>query len=76
MSMLNSYWRRVLVIVPIIGALTATVFFLLRLYSRRRQIKHLDSGDLLMSLGLLFSYAVTISTILGGYIPRTLCTLG
>lgn len=63
----NGYWRLVLVIVPITGAVTATVFFLLRLYSRRRQIKHLDSGDLLMFLGLLFSYAVTISTILGGY---------
>lgn len=64
----QGYWRRVLVIVPIIGAVTATVFFLLRLYSRRRKVKQLDSGDLLMSLGLLSSYAVTITTILGGYI--------
>lgn len=65
--MLNAYWRRVLVIVPIIGAVIATVFYLLRLYCRRRKVKQLDSGDFLMFLGLLFSYAVTISTILGGY---------
>lgn len=65
--MAHNYWRRVLAIVPIVGAVTATVFFLLRLYSRTRRDKQLDIGDALMSLGLLFSYAVTISTILGGY---------
>jgi hypothetical protein len=62
----GNYWRVVLVAVPIVGAAVATFLFLLRLYSRLLTKKHqLDIGDLLMFFGLLFSYGVTISTIIG-----------
>lgn len=59
------YWRVVLFAVPIVGAAMATIFFMLRLYSRAFLIKHLDVGDFLMALGLVFCYGVTICTILG-----------
>lgn len=61
----GNYWRVVLIAVPIVGAAIATIFFLLRLYSRHLTEKQLDIGDLLMFFGLLFSYGVTISTIVG-----------
>lgn len=61
----GNYWRVVLVAVPIVGAAVTTFFFLLRLYSRLLTKKQLDIGDLLMFFGLLFSYGVTISTIIG-----------
>jgi hypothetical protein len=53
------------VVVPVVGAVLATLFFLLRLYSRAILIKHLDIGDFLMSFGLIFCYGVTICTVLG-----------
>jgi hypothetical protein len=61
----NEYWRVILVVVPVVGAVLATLFFLLRLYSRAILIKHLDIGDFLMSFGLIFCYGVTICTVLG-----------
>ncbi|KAJ5979565.1 hypothetical protein N7481_006863 [Penicillium waksmanii] len=60
----DNYWQTVLITVPIIGATIATLFFLLRLYSRLLIGKKLDIGDLLMFFGLFFSYGATISTIL------------
>ena len=59
------YWRVVLLVVPIVGAAVATIFFILRFYSRAFLVKHLDVGDFLMALGLAFCYGVTICTILG-----------
>lgn len=61
----GNYWRVVLIAVPIVGTVVATLFFLLRLYSRLLTKRQLDIGDLLMFFGLLFSYGVTTSTILG-----------
>lgn len=63
----DNYWQTVLITVPIIGAAIATLFFLLRLYSRLLKGLKLDIGDLLMFFGLFFSYGATISTILGEY---------
>ncbi|KAJ5618866.1 hypothetical protein N7510_002850 [Penicillium lagena] len=63
----GNYWRAVLVVVPAVGAGVATIFFILRFYSRAFLIKHLDIGDLLMTFGLLFCYGVTISTILAAF---------
>lgn len=63
------YWRVVLVVVPAVGAAIATVSFLLRFYSRAFLVKHLDAGDLLMTLGLIFCYGVTTSTMLGELQP-------
>jgi hypothetical protein len=71
--MTTTYWRMVLAVVPVVGAVVATVFFLLRLYSRLLLKKNLDTGDILMSLGLFISYGVTICTILGGYNELLLC---
>ncbi|KAJ5998164.1 hypothetical protein N7499_005457 [Penicillium canescens] len=65
--MTTTYWRTVLAVVPIVGAVVATVFFLLRLYSRLLLKKNLDTGDILMSLGLFISYGVTICTMLAAF---------
>lgn len=61
------HWSTVLVVVPIVGISVATLFFFLRLISRRLSQQRLDIGDLFMGLGLLFCYAVSLSTIIGGY---------
>lgn len=63
----DNYWQAVLITVPIVGAAIATLFFLLRLYSRLLTSIKLNIGDLLMFFGLFFSYGATISTILGEY---------
>ncbi len=61
------HWNTVLVVVPIVGIVVATLFYLLRLISRRLAQQRLDVGDLFMGLGLLFCYAVSLCTIIGGY---------
>ncbi|KAJ5642222.1 hypothetical protein N7490_006222 [Penicillium lividum] len=58
------YWQVILLAVPIVGAALATIFLILRFYSRAFLTKHLDAGDFLMLLGLVFCYGVTICTIL------------
>ncbi|KAJ5943349.1 hypothetical protein N7516_003517 [Penicillium verrucosum] len=55
----NTYWKNVLTIVPIIGAALATVTFLLRLYCRRMKAAGLPLEDYLMGAGLIISFAVT-----------------
>ncbi|KAJ5905986.1 uncharacterized protein N7473_002902 [Penicillium subrubescens] len=55
----NTYWKNVLIIVPIVGAGTATVVYLLRLYSRRLAAVGLLLEDLLMGIGLIISYCAT-----------------
>lgn len=55
----NTYWKNVLTIVPIIGAGLATVTFLLRLYCRRMKAAGFPLEDYLMGAGLIISFAVT-----------------
>ncbi|BCS26978.1 uncharacterized protein APUU_60026A [Aspergillus puulaauensis] len=61
------HWSTVLVVVPIVGISVATLFFFLRLVSRRLSQQRLDIGDLFMGLGLLFCYAVSLSTIIAAF---------
>lgn len=55
----DKYWKDVLIIVPNVGAGTATLVYLLRLYSRRLAAVGLLLEDLLMGIGLLISYCAT-----------------
>lgn len=64
------YWSTVLVVVPIVGILVASLFFILRLISRHLSQQKLDVGDLFMGLGLLSTYAVSLCTIVGVYSLR------
>jgi hypothetical protein len=57
--MVNTYWKNVLTIVPIVGAGLATMTFLLRLYCRRMKAVGLLLEDYLMGAGLIISFAVT-----------------
>lgn len=50
------YWTRTVVSVAIASTVVATVFYILRLYSRRFTNGKLDVGDLFMGLGLLATY--------------------
>lgn len=50
------YWNRTVISVAIAGSVIATVFYVLRLYSRRFTSGKLDVGDLFMGLGLLSTY--------------------
>ncbi|PWY79319.1 hypothetical protein BO70DRAFT_260603, partial [Aspergillus heteromorphus CBS 117.55] len=61
------YWGRTLIVIPIIASIVMTLFFLLRLYSRRLTARKMDIDDIFMGLGLLFSYGVTICTAMAGY---------
>ncbi|KAE8380083.1 hypothetical protein BDV26DRAFT_290643 [Aspergillus bertholletiae] len=55
----SEYWRLVSIVVPIICGVLATAVFLLRLYCRRADGQAFTIDDLMMGMGLLFSYAVT-----------------
>ncbi|KGO60127.1 hypothetical protein PEX2_032660 [Penicillium expansum] len=55
----NTYWKNVLTIVPIVGAGVATMIYLLRLYCRRMKAVGLQLEDYLMGVGLIISFAVT-----------------
>lgn len=61
------HWSTVLVVVPIVGISVASLFFFLRLVSRRLSQQRSDIGDLFMGLGLLFCYAVSLSTIIAAF---------
>lgn len=56
---MNTYWKNVLTIVPIVGAGVATMIYLLRLYCRRMKAVGLQLEDYLMGVGLIISFAVT-----------------
>ncbi|OQE32939.1 hypothetical protein PENFLA_c001G10456 [Penicillium flavigenum] len=58
-TLVNTYWKNVLTIVPIIGAGLATITYLLRLYGRRLKAVGLHLEDYLMGAGLILSYCVT-----------------
>ncbi|KAJ5952639.1 uncharacterized protein N7479_011052 [Penicillium vulpinum] len=59
----NTYWKNVLTIVPIVGAGMATIIYLLRLYCRRMKAVSLQLEDYLMGVGLILSYGVTASVL-------------
>jgi hypothetical protein len=59
----NAYWKNVLTIVPIIGAVVATIIYLLRLYCRRMKALGLLLEDYLMGAGLIISYCATAFVI-------------
>ncbi|OQD84283.1 hypothetical protein PENANT_c013G02428 [Penicillium antarcticum] len=59
----NTYWKNVLIIVPIIGAVVATIIYLLRLYCRRMKALGLLLEDYLMGTGLIISYCATAFVI-------------
>lgn len=59
----NTYWKDVLIIVPIVGASLATVTYLLRLYSRRLTAAGFFLEDILMGIGLIISYCATAFVI-------------
>jgi hypothetical protein len=63
----NTYWKDVLIIVPIVGASTATIVYLLRLYSRRLAAVGLLLEDLLMGIGLIISYCATAFVVQSEY---------
>lgn len=59
----NTYWKNVLTIVPIVGAGVATIIYLLRLYCRRLKAVGLLLEDYLMGAGLIISYCATAFVI-------------
>jgi hypothetical protein len=59
----NAYWKNVLTIVPIVGAVVATIIYLLRLYCRRLKALGLLLEDYLMGAGLIISYCATAFVI-------------
>ncbi|GKZ22950.1 hypothetical protein AbraIFM66951_009302 [Aspergillus brasiliensis] len=66
MTPLN-HWGITLVVVPIVSCVVTTLFFILRLYSRRIVRQKLDAGDILMSIGLVFSYGLTLCTVISAF---------
>ncbi|OJJ32622.1 hypothetical protein ASPWEDRAFT_174069 [Aspergillus wentii DTO 134E9] len=53
------YWRNILVVVPIVGTSVATIVYLLRLSCRYLSGTHIKAEDILMGIGLFFTYGVT-----------------
>lgn len=66
----NTYWRNVLTIVPIVGAVVATLVYLLRLYCRRLKSLRLMVEDYLMGIGLIISYCATAYVLVSEYLPE------
>ncbi|KAI9924930.1 hypothetical protein MW887_006336 [Aspergillus wentii] len=60
-------WRNVLIVVPLLGAALATVFFFLRVYSRRVSGVGLKTEDFLAGIGLVASYGVTVCVIVAAF---------
>ncbi|KAE8377979.1 hypothetical protein BDV26DRAFT_281468 [Aspergillus bertholletiae] len=57
------YYKQLLIALPIAGAVLATLFYLLRLYSHCIGTGAWDTGDMLLGLGLVLSYGITITTM-------------
>ncbi|KAL3263006.1 hypothetical protein ABHI18_002215 [Aspergillus niger] len=66
MTPLN-HWGITLVVVPIVACVVTTLFFILRLYSRRLVRQKLDLGDVLMGIGLVFSYGLTLCAVISAF---------
>ncbi|KAE8146053.1 hypothetical protein BDV25DRAFT_133255 [Aspergillus avenaceus] len=59
----NTYWKNVLIVVPIVGAAVATLTYVLRLASSRIATTGFKVEDLLMGIGLIVSYCATAFVI-------------
>ncbi|KJK67290.1 hypothetical protein P875_00117342 [Aspergillus parasiticus SU-1] len=64
------YWSRLLIALSIVGAVVATLFYLLRLYSQCLGTGKLDASDVFLGFGLVLSYGITITTVIGTGIGR------
>ncbi|KAJ5087142.1 hypothetical protein N7456_010758, partial [Penicillium angulare] len=61
------HWRKILIIIPIVGTAVATIVFVLRLYARHIAVHTLRVEDLLMGMGLLCTYGVAICTVYSAF---------
>ncbi|KAE8142972.1 hypothetical protein BDV38DRAFT_95432 [Aspergillus pseudotamarii] len=58
------YWSRLLIALSIAGAVVATLFYLLRLYSHCFSTGKFDASDVFLGFGLVLSYGITITTVI------------
>ncbi|KAE8345500.1 hypothetical protein BDV24DRAFT_178242 [Aspergillus arachidicola] len=58
------YWSRLLIALSTVGAVVATLFYLLRLYSQCLGTGKLDASDVFLGFGLVLSYGITIPTVI------------
>ncbi|QMW48413.1 hypothetical protein COH20_007646 [Aspergillus flavus] len=58
------YWSRLLIALSITGAVVATLFYLLRLYSQCLGTGKLDVSDVFLGFGLVLSYGITITAVI------------
>lgn len=61
----DTHWRRVLIIVPIVGTGVATVIYGLRLYARHMVTQKLRIEDLIMGLGVICTWGVAACIVYG-----------
>ncbi|KAJ5110413.1 hypothetical protein N7532_000948 [Penicillium argentinense] len=54
----SQHWREVLIIVPLVGTAVATIVYVLRVYARHIVTQKLRIEDLLMGIGLFFTWGV------------------
>lgn len=61
----NTDWKRVLIVVPIVGTAVATIIYALRLYARHMVTQKLRIEDIFMGIGLIFTWGVASCTVYG-----------
>ncbi|OQE18638.1 hypothetical protein PENSTE_c017G06150 [Penicillium steckii] len=61
----NSQWKQILIIVPIVGTASATILYVLRLYARHMITQKLRIEDIIMGLGLIFTWGVAACVVYG-----------
>jgi len=61
----NSHWKQVLIIVPIVGTVIATIIYVLRLFARHMITQKLRIEDIIMGLGLIFTWGVAGCVVYG-----------
>ncbi len=61
----GTHWRKVLIVVPIVGTAVATIIYALRLYARHMVTQKLRVEDVLMGIGLIFTWGVAVCTVYG-----------
>ncbi|KAL2788197.1 hypothetical protein BJX66DRAFT_340471 [Aspergillus keveii] len=63
----STSWSQILITIAFVGVILATVFFLLRLYCRRKTNWKLAIEDLVLGFGLVFSYGLSTCIIIAAY---------
>ena len=64
-------WSRTLIAIAIAFVVVATIAFLLRIYSRQKTVWRVALEDVLMGIGLTFSYLLSACVIIGKFFdPR------